>query len=122
MLTEKIKCKAIATEIEVDLRNWISNELLIKNSLEELSNSKVIDNLKYKSKLQNEYIDDEDLINYLDFGQCLEILKKNKKKFTSDSLIIYQDLEEILISMKEVRDRSAHGNLIVDDIDTTYFL
>ena len=38
MLTEKIKCKAIATEIEVDLRNWISNELLIKNSLEELSN------------------------------------------------------------------------------------
>ena len=74
MLTEKIKCKAIATEIEVDLRNWISNELLIKNSLEELSNSKVIDNLKYKSKLQNEYIDDEDLINYLDFGQCLEIL------------------------------------------------
>lgn len=120
MLTEKLKCTAIATGIEVDLRNWIAEELLVKNSLENLCNENIISNLKYKSKLNEDELEDEDLKNYLDYGQCLEIIRKNKKSLSAESQLIFQELENSLTRMKQVRDRCAHGNLLANDIDTTY--
>ncbi len=119
-ITEKTKCKVIATEIEVDLRNWINEELLSTNKLTNLADDKTINSLKYKSKFENPEVSDELLINFADYGQCIDLISKNKKKLTSNSLLIYQDLEKNLRSMKNVRDRCAHGNLLANDIDETY--
>ena len=79
-ITEKTKCKVIATEIEVDLRNWISEEFLSNNKLINLVDDKTINSLKYKSKFENPEISDDLLINFADYGQCIDLISKNKKK------------------------------------------
>ena len=119
-IPEKVKCKAIVTEIEVDLRKWIVNELLLTHKLDQIIDPKTIESLNYKSQSEDQASDDTHLINYADYGQCLNIINKNKKKLTTDSQLIYQNIETDLLNMKHVRDRCAHGNLWASDIDETY--
>ena len=80
-ITEKTKCKVIVTEIEVDLRNWINEELLSTNKLTNLADDKTINSLKYKSKFENPEVSDELLINFADYGQCIDLISKNKKTY-----------------------------------------
>lgn len=109
------KCTIISLSIEKDLRNWIKNEILISNNLKNLVSEKVLESLKFKNESEDE--DDEGLINRADFGQCFGILDQHKELLTSDSKSIFKKINNSLIQIKNVRDRSAHKNLLASDID-----
>ena len=109
------KCTIISLSIEKDLRNWIKNEILISNNLKNLVSKSVLENLKFKNESEDE--DDEGLISRADFGQCFGILEQHKELLTSDSKSIFREINNSLIQIKDVRDRSAHKNLLASDID-----
>lgn len=109
------KCTIISLSIEKDLRNWIKNEILISNNLKNLVSKSVLENLKFKNESEDE--DDEGLISRADFGQCFGILEQHKELLTSDSKSIFMEINNSLIQIKDVRDRSAHKNLLASDID-----
>ena len=66
-ITAEIKCTILALSIEKDLRNWIKNELLNSNNLNNLINEKLLNRLKLK--VDDEIADDDSLINGADFGE-----------------------------------------------------
>ena len=114
-ITAEIKCTILALSIEKDLRNWIKNELLNSNNLNNLINEKLLNRLKLK--VDDEIADDDSLINGADFGESFAILDQHKSKLTSDSKLIFEKINQDLINIKKVRDRRAHKNLLASDID-----
>lgn len=109
------KCTLLALSIEKDLRNWIKSEILISHNLKSLINENILNKLKLKANAIDE--DDRELINGADFGECFSILDQHKNLLTSDSKLIFNEINSILIQIKKVRDRSAHKNLLASDID-----
>ena len=116
-ITGETKCTIIALSIEKDLREWIKNDLLPVKNIDNLLNVKLIERLKYKLQINDEIIDDDELINGADYGECISILDEHKKTLNSQSQLIFQDIKDDLINIKQVRDRGAHKNLLATDID-----
>ena len=115
-ITAETKCTILAISIEKDLRNWIRNDLLNTNRLKNLVDIKIIERLKIKTENNSDDNDDE-LINGADFSECYDILNQHKNLLTKESKLIFEDLSKSLLSIKHVRDRSAHKNLLASDID-----
>ncbi len=113
-ISAEIKCTILAISIEKDLRNWIKSELLNTNKLSNLVDQNLFNRLKIKCENID---DDEELINGADFGECYNLLNQHKNLLTSDSKIIFDELNNSLLLIKKVRDRSAHKNLLASDID-----
>ena len=116
-ITGETKCTIIALSIEKDLREWIKNDLLPVKNIDNLLNVKLIERLKYKLQINDEIIDDDELINGADYGECISILDEHKKTLNNQSQLIFQDIKDALINIKPVRDRAAHKNLLATDID-----
>ena len=116
-ITGETKCIIIALSIEKDLREWIKNDLLPVKNIDNLLNVKLIERLKYKLQINDEIIDDDELINGADYGECISILDEHKKTLNNHSQLIFQDIKDDLINIKQVRDRGAHKNLLATDID-----
>lgn len=116
-ITGETKCTIIALSIEKDLREWIKNDLLPVKNIDNLLNVKLIERLKYKLQINDEIIDDDELINGADYGECISILDEHKKTLNNQSQLIFQDIKDDLINIKQVRDRGAHKNLLATDID-----
>jgi hypothetical protein len=116
-ITGETKCIIIALSIEKDLREWIKNDLLPVKNIDNLLNVKLIERLKYKLQINDEIIDDDELINGADYGECISILDEHKKTLNNQSQLIFQDIKDALINIKPVRDRAAHKNLLATDID-----
>ncbi len=115
-ITAETKCTILAISIEKDLRNWIKDELLNTNRLKNLVDIKIIERLKIKTENNSDDNDDE-LINGADFSECYDILNQHKNLLTKESKLIFEDLSKSLLSIKHVRNRSAHKNLLASDID-----
>ena len=122
------RCALIGKAIEIDLRNWITNEILTSNKLQNCLNEEFYKNLKnrfiFEKKREDEEvfeneIEDTDLIDFVDFGTAINILLKNKEILTVLSKNIFQEIKEDLNSVKIIRDAAIHGRmLLATQIDT----
>ena len=116
-ITGEMKCTLVALSIEKDLRQWIKNEILTIKNIDDLLNEKLKIQLKHKLHIKDEIIDDNELINVADYGECIDILNEHKKVLTHQSQLIYLEIKDSLISTKQIRDRAAHKSLLASDID-----
>ena len=114
------RCALITRAIEIDLRDLIKEKIIPLKKIEDLIhpnilqkiNDRITKEIKSDFQMSNK-IDDNDFVDYFDYGTALDILKKNKAILEKKYSITFEKYVDELIKIKPVRDFSIHGRILL---------
>ena len=112
--------RSITRAIEIDLRDLIKEKIiplkkiadLIHPNILQKINDRITKEIKSDFQMSNK-IDDNDFVDYFDYGTALDILKKNKAILEKKYSITFEKYVDELIKIKPVRDFSIHGRILL---------
>ncbi len=116
-----IECFIITRALEIDLRDLVASEILQKKKLINILDKKYFEVLKDKAiqdKKRNDEVifgddvPDGDLLKFIDFGNAIKTLIKNKSSLSAESNTIIEKIKGDIETIKIIRDASAHGRSI----------
>lgn len=114
---------AFISSIEMDLRTFIT-ENIVEENVQTLFDETLIARLKSRSgKFEDNVLD---LVEYLDFGDCICIINKFKKIFPKSVLFNVEELSEQLNKIVPIRNRVMHSRpleyedlpIVIDFVDS----
>ena len=122
-LTIDRKNSLICRQIEIDLRNWIGEEILnskkFQDCVDESTYKKCLDYcIKRKKRLNErvigEQIGDKELLEYIDFSTAIQILNNNKIILQESSREVFENIKNELVNLKDIRNDAQHGRILLD--------
>ena len=122
------RCVLITRSLEIDLREWIRKDILINKKLKECIDNENYNKLKLRSIKSKESlgdvvneneIDDNDIVEELDYGSSFHLILKNKDALQKQNLKIFLNLNQDLKNIIPIRNKCHHGrNLMAHEDDT----
>jgi LuxR family glucitol operon transcriptional activator len=118
--TSRLTLYALISAFEIDLRNFITAEYLIEFSLKDLLSEEAYQKLTRRAKNEQEVYDDSpsdnDLLEYIDFQESIEIINSHKDKLSIKIQSNIKNIFKIFTSLTPIRNRVMHSRpLLIND-------
>ncbi len=114
------KCKFITGNIELDLRNWIKEEIIQSKNIKDCIDKFQYEKLKKRSLQEKKEsgvlilekeINDEDILDQLGYSDSLKLLISNKGLLNSQSQEILASIGKDLEAIRLIRNKTAHSKI-----------